>query len=277
MREVRATRQKWFFLAVLCALAIVSAACSSSGLPKQAGEYDIQSKSVAYDGREYSFSWIDSDKSIQPAHLENIKMVQDTRTYLDMQGADPVLHLSPDDPITVRGEDRQGAFDTFWFPFFLGRVIAGGGGPIITNQPYPGTPQTSRDNPTYHYPPSGDFGRDDTLNGSVTNNKPSTPDYGRVTPAPNAVSGKSAGTGSGTASADKSGAISGQSGGVGAGSAATDKGGFKSGNNSFSSKSGSASSPRVGGGSGKSGSGTGGSGGRSSGGKAGGGGRGGGK
>lgn len=271
------TQKRWLLPVVFSALALILVSCSSSGLPKQPGDYDVQPKSVAYDGRDYSFYWVDKDKSIQPAHLENLKMVQDSRTYLEMRDGEPVLHLSPDDPITVRGEDRRGAFDTFWFPFLLGRVTAGGGGPVVINQPYPGTPQAPKDVPTYHYPPSGDFGRDDTLNGSVTNSRPATPDYGRVTPAPNAVSGKSGGSGAGTASSEKSGAISGQSGGAGSGSAATDKGGFRSGSSSFSTKSGSASSPRVGGGSGKAGGSGASPGSRSSGGKAGGGGRGGGK
>ncbi len=269
------TRKKWLLLAILSAFALFLASCSGgSGLPKTPGEYDVQAKSVSYDGREYAFHWIDRNKTIQRARVENLKMVQDSRTYLEMQGNEPVLHLSQDDPITVEGEDRQGGFSTFWFPFMLGSVL-GSGGPVI-NQPYPGTSQTSRGTPTYHYPPSGDFGRDDTLSGSVTNTKPAPPDYSKVTPAPNAVSGKSAGTGAGAAATDKSGAVSGQSGGAGAGAAATNKGGFKSGTSSYSSKSSGGSSPKVGGGSGMS---TGGksSGGRSSGGRAGGGGRGGGK
>ncbi|MDO8690778.1 MAG: hypothetical protein Q7R39_12340 [Dehalococcoidia bacterium] len=269
-------RKKWLLLAVLSALALLLASCSSSGLPKQPGQYDVQAKSVVYDGREYSFHWVDQNKAIQPAHLENLKMVQDSRTYLEMQGNEPVLHLSPDDAITVEGEDQQGGFSSFWFPFMMGRFTAGGSGPVVINQPYPGTPQTSRDVPTYHYPPSGDFGRDDTLGGSVTNNKPSPPDYSKVTPAPNAVSGKSGGTGAGAAATDKSGAVSGQSSGAGTGTAATNKGGLKSGNSSFSSKSSGSSSPKVGGGSGTSGGGKS-SGGSSSGGRSSGGGRGGGK
>ncbi|MCL4369175.1 MAG: isoprenylcysteine carboxylmethyltransferase family protein [Actinobacteria bacterium] len=230
--------KRWFLLAIMSALVLLLSACSSNGLPKQPGDYDVQPKSVAYDGRDYTFYWVAKDNSLQSARLDNLKMVQDSRTYLEMRSDGPVLHLSPDDPVTVRGEDRQGSFDTFWFPFLLGRMTGGGGGPVIINQPYPGTPQTPNNVPTYHYPPSSDFGRDDTLNGSVTNNKPSTPDYSRVTPAPYAVSGKSSGAGGGTAATGKSGAASGQSGGTGSGSAATQKGGFQSGSSSYSSKSG---------------------------------------
>ncbi len=289
--------KKWLLLVILAALGPLLLACSGSGLPKQPGEYDIQPKSVSYDGQGYSFYWVDRDKSLHLGHQDNIKMVQDSRTYLEMRGDEPTLHLTPEDPVTVRGEDRRGAFDTFWFPFLIGRVTAGGGGPVIINQPYSGSPQTSRDVPTYHYPPAGAFGRDDTLNGSITNNKPSAPDYEKVSPAPYAVGGKTGGTGEGTAATGKSGGISGQSGGAGAGTAATgksgdisgqsggagagtaasEKGGFRSGTSSFSSKGGGASSPRVGGGSSKS-SGSGGqSAPRPSGGRAGGGGRGGGK
>lgn len=272
--------KKWLLFVVLAGLLPLFLACSASGLPERPGEYGIQPKSIAYDGQEYSLYWIDSDKTLHLARRDNIKMVQGSRTYLEMRGEEPVLHLAEEDPITVRGEDRRGAFDTFWFPFLLGRMIAGGGGPVIVNQPYPGSPQTPRDVPAYHYPPAGTFGREDTLNGSITNNKPSTPDYQKVSPAPYAVGGKSGGTGEGTAATGKSGAVggqSGQSGGTGAGAAASEKGGLRSGASSFSSKDGGASSPKVGGGSGKSSGSSGGSGSRPSGGRAGGGGRGGGK
>lgn len=269
--------KKWFLVTILAALSLLLASCSGSGLPKQPGEYGVQPKSVVYDGEEYSFHWVEKDNSLHPARLENLKMVQDTRTYLEMQGDTPVLHLDEEESITVKGEDRNGPFQSFWFPFLLGR-ITGGGGPVIVNQPYPGSPQTPRNVPTYHYPPSDSFGRDDTLNGSVTNNKPSTPDYSKVSPAPYAVSGKTGGAGSGTASSEKAGSIGGQSGGSGAGSAASNKGGFKSGSSSYSSKSVGGSSPKVGAGSGKSSGSSGSSGSsRSSGGRSSGGGRGGGK
>ena len=244
--------KKWLLQIVVPAVALVLLACSSSGLPKQAGQYDIQPKSLAYDGEEYSFYWVDRDKSVHLARMDDIKMVQDSRTFLDVQGDEPILHLAEEDPITVRGEDRRGPFDTFWFPFLMGQMLAGRG-PVVINQPYPGSPETPRNVPTYHYPPAGSFGRDDTLNGSVTNSKPSSPNYERVAPAPYAVSGKSGGAGAGTAATGKQpGDISGQAGGVGTGTAVSEKGGFRSGTSSFSSKSGGASSPKVGGGSGRS-------------------------
>lgn len=277
---MRGDYDKRLWLALASILVLLLTACSvASGLPKQPGDYDIQGKSISYDGEAYSFHWVDKDNSVHPAHVENIKMAQDARTFLQVGDKEPVLHLAPEEPIAVQGEDRQGGFSSFWFPFLLGQTLGGG-----FNRPYAGTPETPRNVPTYHYPPASDFGRDDQLNGSVTTNKPAPPDYGKVAPAPNAVSGKSAGAGGGTASTEKSDTISGKSGGAGSGSAASEKGGFKSGSNSFSSKS-SGTVNRVGGGSGKSGSSStgssksGGSSGssKSSGGRAGGGGRGGGK
>lgn len=267
--------RKGLLLAILAALALLLGACGGSGLPKQPGEYDIQPKTISYDGQEYSFYWVDKDKSLHPTRQDNIKMVQDSHTYLEMRSNEPILHLAPDESISVRGEDRHGPFETFWFPFLIGRMSAGSG-PVIINQPYPGSPQTPQDVPTYHYPPAGSFGRDDTLNGSITNSKPSTPDYDKVSPAPYAVGGKGGGTGAGTASTGKSGTITGQVGGMGAGTAASEKGGFRSGSSSYKSKGGTTSSPRVGGGSGRSSS-SGRSGVRSVGGRAGSGGRGGGK
>lgn len=264
---------------LLIAGALLLAGCSAvSTLPNQPGEYQIKPKSIGYDGREYSFYWVDKDNTLKLARRDNVKMMQDERSYLEMRGSEPILHLASDEPVTVQAEDQQGGFSSFWFPFMMGQMMAGRG-PVIINQPYPGSPQTPSNQPTYHYPPTSTFGRDDTLQGSVTNNKPSAPDYSKMAPAPYAVSGQSGGTGSGTAASNKQGSISGQSGGTGSGSAASQKGGFKSGSSSYSSKSGVA--PHVGGGSGLS-SGSRGkapstSGSRSIGGRSGGGGRGGGK
>ncbi|MCL4534575.1 MAG: hypothetical protein M1370_05375 [Bacteroidetes bacterium] len=270
--------KRWLLVAMLAALALLLVACGDSGLPKQPGEYAIQPKSITYDGQDYSFYWIDKDKSIHRASKEDLKMMGDTRTYLEMQGKEPILHLSSDDPIAVQAEDRHGSYSSPWFPFMAGAMVGRMTGP--SNQPYAGSPPTDPHTPTYHYPPADTFGRDDTLQGSITNNKPSAPDYGKVSPAPNAVSGKSEGTGAGTAASGKSGTTAGQSGGTGSGAAASEKGGFKSGGSSYSSKGGTTGSPKVGGGSGKSSSSSGkssGSSGRSSGGRSGGGGRGGGK
>jgi hypothetical protein len=127
----------------------------------------------------------------------------------------------------VHGRDRDGAFDSFWFPFFLGSTLGRVGGPVVINQPYPGDPQSR--GPGYQYPPTDRFGRGDDLHGSVERSRASTPDYTKVQPAPHAVSGQGAGTGGGTAVTNKSAApITGQGGGTGTGSAASDKGTFRS-------------------------------------------------
>jgi hypothetical protein len=223
--------------------------CGGSDLPTQPGEYSIQPKSLTYDGQEYSFYWVDKDKSVHHASVEHLKMVQDERTFLEVkgQGEEPVLHLTNQDPILVKGEDDRGRYESPWLPFAAGALIG-----HSLSSPYPGSPYYDDRTPVYRYPPTSSFGRDDTINGSITNNKASAPDYKSISSNPNAVSGASGGTGGGTAASGKSGggAASGASGGTGTGSAATNKGGFAAGSSSFSS--GSSSSSKVGGGSGKS-------------------------
>ncbi len=237
-KDVSNMRKWWILAALLIVAALALIGCSGdTGLPKQPGEYEIQNKSITYDGEEYSFYWVDKDSSIHHAQIDKLKMVQDSRTYLEMAASEPIVHLTPEDPITVKGEDRQGHYSSPWFPFFAGTMVGRMTSPA----------------PTYHYPPSSSFGRDDQLNGSITSDKPNPPDYDKIKPAPNAVSGKGQGTGAGVGVTGKSESVtSGQSGGTGSGSAASEKGGFKSGSSSYSSKSGSSSSSKVGGGSGKS-------------------------
>lgn len=258
--------------------------CSSSrGLPPAPGEYEIKSQSLTWDGSDYEFYWKDNNGELHRASSEMLKMVEDTRTYLEVSDGEPIMHLANEDPIAIRGEDRNGSFTTPWFPFFLGTMMGGGfGGPVVINQPYPGTPPPTTGKPTYHYPPTDTFGRDESLHGSVTNNKPAAPDYTRVKPAPYSVSGQSGGTGGGTAASNKSTGASGQAGGTGSGSAASSKGGFATGSSSYRARSGgstagSGSSGSLSGGSAgtrKGGSSSGISGGKSSGGfKGGGGGR----
>ncbi|MBI2906874.1 MAG: hypothetical protein HYX92_04360 [Chloroflexi bacterium] len=230
---------------LLIPLVLVVAAGCNSGMPAQAGQYEILPRSLSYDGREYAFLWTDKDGRVHNAGGDDIKLVEDSRTYLEIKDGPPVLHLAKDQSINVQAEDRHGSFTTFWYPFMLGRMLSPGGSPVIITQPAPGAPSTPPQTPTYHYPPANSFGRDDTLQGSVTNNKPAAPDYGRIQPAPHSVSGKSAGTGGGTAATGKAGSSQGgQQGGTGIGSAASGKGGFK----------GSGGAPTVGGGSGRPGS-----------------------
>jgi hypothetical protein len=183
----------------------------------------------------------------------NLRLVRDPNsTFLEVPqgGGDPILHLREDEPITVNGQDHQGAFGSPWFPFLLGATLGnalGGGGrggqTIIINNPAPGEARSyEAGTPTYRYPPTGSFGRDDELHGSLDTSKPQPPDYSKVQPAPYATTGKSAGTGGGVAASNKAvgttsgaaNAASGQTGGTGSGAAASSKGGFASGSQSFS-------------------------------------------
>lgn len=208
-----------FPLLVAC-LAVLLVACGGSsnhGFPSAPGEYPIQSRSVAFDGRDYRFSWVGPDGSIHHADGRDVQLVQDERSFLAVGQGTPVLHLTQDEPIQVTGRDREGSFTSSWFPFLLGYAL-GSGGPG-----WSGPPPTS---PSYRYPPTDTFSRGDTLQGSAATTKPAPPDYSKVQPAPNAVSGQNSGTGAGTAASnrDPNAAISGQSGGAGSGTAASDKG-----------------------------------------------------
>jgi len=198
-------------LPVLLAVgALLLAACGGSanhGFPGTAGEYPLQAHTVAFDGREYSFAWIAGDASIHQAKGHDVQLVQDERSYLAVGQGTPILHLTQDEPIAVRGKDRDGAFTSSWFPFFLGYAL-GSGGPAPTQ-------------PSYRYPPTDTFSRGDTLHGAEATTRAAPPDYSKVKPAPNAVSGQNTGTGAGTAASnrDTNAAVSGQSGGAGSGAA----------------------------------------------------------
>jgi hypothetical protein len=214
-------------VALASLLAILTAACGdgNSGFPKQDGQYPIQAGSLTYDGKSYTLLWSDANGQFQQAEGRNVRMQRDERTFLEIGNSSPVIHLKEDEAVTVRGRDRDGIFESPWFPFFLGYTVGGGlNGPTI-NQPYPG--DSSRGGPAYQYPPTDSFGRGDSLHGSIERSKAETPDYSKVQPAPYAVSGQSGGTGGGNAATNKAtGPASGQSGGTGTGSAATNKGTF---------------------------------------------------
>lgn len=216
-------RRQLIISLVAALLALLTAACSSSntGFPKSPGHYDIQPGSITYDGDRYSLLWIDVDGSIHRAEGRDVRMQRDDRTFLEIGSGSPVIHLAEQEAVVVRGRDRDGEFETFWFPFFLGRTL--GSGPVIINQPYPGDGPAR--GPSYQYPPTDTFGRDEELHGSIERTKPEAPDYSKVQPAPYAVSGQASGTGGGTAASNKTTApISGQSGGTGGGTAASNKG-----------------------------------------------------
>jgi hypothetical protein len=213
-------------LALAALVAVLTTACggSNSGFPKEPGQYTIQPNSLAFDGKKYSLQWADASGGLHKAEGEDVRMQQSEQTSLEIGSGSPIVHLKEDEAVTVRAKDRDGPFETFWFPFFLGRAL--GGGPII-NQPYPG--DSIGRGPTYQYPPTDSFGRDDSLHGSVQRSKAQTPDYTKVQPAPYAVSGQNSGAGGGNAATNKVVApSSGQSGGAGSGTSASGKGTFSS-------------------------------------------------
>jgi hypothetical protein len=242
-------------LAILFVLSLLTAACGTgSGAPSSPGQYPVQKDSVHFDGERYQLYWADPSGSLHHMDTHNLRLVRDPNsTFLEVPqgGGDPILHLREDEPITVEGQDRQGAFSSPWFPFLLGATLGnvfGGGGrggqTVIINNPAPGeTRGYDANTPAYRYPPTGSFGRDDELHGSLDTSKPQTPDYSKVQPARYATAGKSAGTGGGAAASNKSigasNATSGQAGGTGSGLAASNKGGFANGNQSYSNSGGS--------------------------------------
>ena len=208
-------------------LVLVGAACGGGGgnrgFPKEAGQYEIVKGTLAFDGKDYELTWLDAAGSSHQAKGREVRMQKDDRTFLEIGAGSPLIHLKEDEGVIVRGRDKDGIFESPWFPFFLGYAMGGLGNSPTTY--YPGDARSS--GPGYHYPPSGTFGRGDQLNGSIERSKPDTPDYGKVKPAPYAVSGQSSGTGGGAAATNKAtGPAAGQSGGTGTGSAASGKGGF---------------------------------------------------
>ncbi len=256
-RLTRWSTPRWL-LAALLVFTLLASACSGASDRPAPGQYDVQKGSVHYDGDRYQLFWANKDGSLHRLETRNLKLVQDPeRTYLDVPGSgDPILHLRQDEPITVDGQDHQGSFTSFWFPFWLGSTLGGiGRGPVVINQPAPGQPTYGSTTPTYRYPPTDTFGRGDELRGTLDSSKAQMPDYTKVQPAPWATTGQTSGTGGGTAATNKSaggvsqpdaiapntGATSGQSAGTGSGTAASSKGGFSSGSQSFGSKSGGAS------------------------------------
>ncbi len=251
-------------LAALFVLSVVTSACgpASDGRPSAPGQYSVQKDSIHFDGDRYQLYWADTGGSLHHLDTHNLRMVRDPeRTFLEVAqgGGDPILHLREDEPITVQGQDHQGGFSSPWFPFLVGAAVGnafgggfggrgGSGQTVIINNPAPGERSYGPGTPTYRYPPTGSFGRDEELHGSVDTSKPAPPDYSKVQPAPYATTGKASGTGGGAGASNKSpaapagttagvtSAVSGAAGGTGSGSAASSKGGFANGTQSFANR-----------------------------------------
>jgi hypothetical protein len=223
--------------------AFVSSGCEHSDLPRDPGDYAIQNNEIRFDGQNYVFRWIGRDGSIHPAKDDDIKMAQDESTFLRVDSSASTLHLAANQSIGVDARDQRGNFGTMWYPFFFGSPF---GGPVIIVPP--GTGGDTR-SPTYRYPPTDTFGRDDSLGGSIPSSRPTPPDYTRVPNARDTVGGQSGGTGGGAAATGKDvSPTGGQAGGVGSGSAAASKGGFRTGPSAYSETRGSPSSSVGGGG-----------------------------
>ncbi len=250
-----------------------SSGCERSNLPSSPGDYQLQNNEIRFDGQRYAFRWIDNSRAAHFIETDKVKLVQDDRTFLRVGDGDPTLHMAENQAVQVDGRDNRGNFATPWYPFFWGPI---GGGPYV------GVPRDVGGNPrspSYRYPPSDTFGRDETLGGNVPNTKPAPPPYTNIPNAAGTVggqaggtgggaaasgrtdrpaAGQAGGTGSGSAATERSNApVTGQGGGTGSGSAASSKGGFRSGPSAYSeTQSAPANSqPRVGaGGAGSSGS-----------------------
>jgi hypothetical protein len=229
------------FVAIIL-FAFGSSGCERSDLPHEHGDYAIQNNEIRYDGQSYTFRWIGKDGSVHPAKDDDLKMVQDQSTFLRVDGSGPVLHLAENQSIGVDGRDGRGNFGTFWYPFLFGSPF---GGPVVVLPQDRGGDTRS---PSYRYPPTDTFGRDDSLGGSVPSSRPAPPDYTRIPNARDTVGGQSGGTGGGAAATGKEVTpAGGQAGGAGSGSAASSKGGFRTGPGAYSETRGAPSSS-VGGG-----------------------------
>jgi hypothetical protein len=229
---------------LILASGLLAAACGGDGLPSADGSYPIQARSVNWDGNQYRFFWADSSGSLHEAHSREVRLVQDSQDFLQMQDHKGVLHLQPSEPINVIGHDQRGEFSDSWFPFLAGAAIGNAlGGSRI---------------PTYYYPPTNVYGRGDQIDGSIASNSSKPPDYSSVKTQPNAVhpasgsvAGQNSGTGGGNAATNKlggagggsAGGVSGQSGGTGSGSAVGNKSGSSS-SGSSGNRSGGNSAPR---------------------------------
>ena len=190
----------------------LTAGSSNGGAPSSPGHYPVQPGSVHFDGDNYDLYWADQAGTLHRMQTHNLRLVQDpSSTFLEVPqgGGDPILHLRQDASITVDGRDNQGSYGSPWFPFLLGATFGNafgggrGGQTVIINNPAPGESRSyDPSTPAYRYPPTGSFGREDQLHGSLDTSKPQAPDYSKVQAAPYATSGQTSGTGGGTAASN---------------------------------------------------------------------------
>ena len=244
----RARRPSLVILATAAVVALALSGCGRSDFPSQPGDYNLLNNEVRFDGQNYAFRWLAADSSAHQARADKIPLVQDDRTFLRVGGDGPVLHLAEGQSVQVEARDRQGSFATPWYPFFWGPI---GGRSTIALPPDTGGNTRS---PSYRYPPTDSFGRNETLGGSLPSPASSPPDYARVPNARDTVAGQAGGTGGGTAATNRaSGPVSGQSGGGGSGAAASDRalapvggqGGGSGGGSAASEKGGFSAGPRA--------------------------------
>src|SRR5258707_14134004 len=135
MRPPKALRYLSILFTALLALSLFASACSGggNGAPSTPGQYSVQKDSVHFDGDRYQLYWAANNGSLHQLDTRKLRMVRDPdRTFLEVPqgGGDPVLHMREDEPITVQGQDHQGAFSSPWFPFLVGAAVgnAFGGG-----------------------------------------------------------------------------------------------------------------------------------------------------
>lgn len=221
----------WLYLlpfAAIIAFTLFSSGCERADLPSRPGDYPIHNNEIRFDGRDYIFRWVGEDRSVHLVETDRVKLVQDDRTFLRVNGG-ATLHLAESQKIEVDARDERGNFVVPWYPFAWGPPV---GGPVVIVPPDAGGNPRE---PSYRYPPTDTFGRDDTLGGNVPSSKPSVPRYSNVPNAPNTVGGQAGGTGGGAAATGRTERPApGQSGGTGAGTAASSKGGFRTGPAAYS-------------------------------------------
>src|SRR6185437_629294 len=120
MRTSKSLRRLSAVFTAVLVLSVFASACSAGdGAPSTPGQYSVQKNSVHFDGDRYQLYWADNNGSLHHLDTRKLRLVRDPdRTYLDVpQSGDPILHLKEDEPITVEGQDHQGAFSSPWFPF----------------------------------------------------------------------------------------------------------------------------------------------------------------